>query len=274
MADGVTGPVRRIEGNRTLLARTMHGIVYDEKHDEIIVTQAFSQGVLTFRGGANGEEAPIRIIQGSRTQFKAPDRVALDLVNNEIFVGERGYILVFPRDANGNVAPIRRLEGPDLPNGLSQIAVDPVRNLLIVGGGGGLRIYNRTDSGNVKPKAMIGGPKSGFRGPNGPIAVHLPTGMIVASRSISSGVQPRDSDDGGGAGAGSGQINNQGEIVVFSVDDRGDVPPRLRIGTGFLKVPRGIGLDPASQNVVVSDKIGNRIVTFHVPEVFTTNSTQ
>ena len=263
MADGVAGPVRRIEGNRTLLARTMHGIVYDEQHDEIIVTQAFSQGVLTFRGGANGEEAPIRVIQGSRTQFKAPDRVALDLVHNEIFVGERGYILVFPRDAHGNVAPIRRLEGPDLPNGLSQIAVDPVRNLLIVGGGGGLRIYNRTDSGNVKPKATIGGPKSGFRGPNGPIAVHVPTGMIVASRNVVRGGDQTE-------GATSEQINNEGEIVVFSVDDRGDVPPRLRIGTGFLKIPRGIGLDPASQNLVVSDKIGNRIVTFHVPEVFAT----
>ena len=233
----------------------MHGIVYDEKHDEIIVTQAFSQAVLTFRGGANGEQAPIRVLQGSRTQFKAPDRVALDLVNNEIFVGERGYILVFPRDANGNMAPLRRLEGPDLPSGLSQIAVDPVRNLLIVGGGGGLRIYNRTDSGNVKPKAMIGGPKSGFRGPSGPIAVHVPTGLIVASRNLR-------------GAPGSEQIDNEGELVVYSVDDRGDVPPRLRIGTGFLKIPRGIGLDPSTQNVVVSDKIGNRIVTFHVPEVF------
>ena len=262
--------MRRIEGNRTLLARTMHGIAYDEKHDEIIVTQAFSQGVLTFRGGASGEEAPIRVIQGSRTQFKAPDRVALDLVNNEIFVGERGYILVFPRDANGNVAPIRRLEGPDLPNGLSQIAVDPVRNLLIVGGGGGLRIYNRTDSGNVKPKAMIGGPKSGFRGPNGPIAVHVPTGLIVASRNLSRAARESNSE----AGASSDQINNQGEIVVYSVEDRGDVPPRFRIGTGFLKVPRGIALDPASQNLVVSDKIGNRIVTFHVPEIFATTATQ
>src|SRR3990172_7213529 len=96
-----------------MMARTMHGITYDAIHDEIVVPQAFAQAVLTFRGGANGEEAPIRAIQGPLTQLQAPDRMALDPVNSEIYVIERGYILVFPREANGNVAPIRRLEGPD-----------------------------------------------------------------------------------------------------------------------------------------------------------------
>ena len=46
-----------------MLARTMHSIVYDAEHDEIVVPNAFSYAVLTFRGGADGEEAPIRVIQ-------------------------------------------------------------------------------------------------------------------------------------------------------------------------------------------------------------------
>jgi len=234
----------------------MHGIGYDDIHDEIVVPQAFSQAVLTFRGGANGEEAPIRVIQGPLTQLKAPDRMALDPVHNEIFIVEQGYILVFPREANGNVAPIRRLEGPDTGiAGFSFVAVDPIHDLLIHGGGGRIRIFDRTASGNVKPKAIIGGPTSGFNGPNGAITVHAPTGMIIASSRVS-------------GTAGSQQLNNVGEVAVFSIYDKGDVPPRWTIGRGFLKVPRGVALDPEAKSMIVSDKVGNRIVTFHLPEIF------
>ena len=234
----------------------MHGIGYDEIHDEIVVPQAFSQAVLTFRGGATGEEAPIRVIQGSRTQLKAPDRMAIDPVHNEIFIVEQGYILVFAREANGDVAPLRRLGGPDTGiRGFSFIAVDAIHDLLIHGGGDRIRIFDRTANGNVKPKAIIGGPKSGFDGPNGAITVHAPTGMIVASSRVS-------------GTAGSQQLNNVGEVAVFSINDRGDVPPRWTIGRGFLKVPRGVALDPEARAMIVSDKVGNRIVTFHFPEIF------
>jgi DNA-binding beta-propeller fold protein YncE len=234
----------------------MHGIGYDDIHDEIVVPQAFSQAVLTFRGGATGEEAPIRVIQGSRTQLKAPDRMAIDPVNNEIYIVEQGYILVFPREANGNVAPIRRLEGPDTGiAGFSFVAVDPIHNVLIHGGGGKIRIFDRTANGNAKPKRIIGGPKSGFNGPNGAIAVHAPTGMIIAASRVS-------------GESGSQQLNNVGEVAVFSVNDSGDVQPRWTIGRGFLKVPRGVALDPEAKTMIVSDKVGNRIVSFHLPEIF------
>ena len=234
----------------------MHGIGYDDIHDEIVVPQAFSQAVLTFRGGATGEEAPIRVIQGSRTQLKAPDRMAIDPVNNEIYIVEQGYILVFPREANGNVAPIRRLEGPDTGiAGFSFVAVDPIHNVLIHGGGGKIRIFDRTANGNAKPKRIIGGPKSGFNGPNGAIAVHAPTGMIIAASRVS-------------GESGSQQLNNVGEVAAFSINDNGDVQPRWTIGRGFLKVPRGVALDPEAKSLIVSDKIGNRIVTFHLPEIF------
>jgi hypothetical protein len=240
-----------------MLARTMHGIGYDEIHDEVVVPQAFSQAVLTFRGGATGEEPPIRVIQGSLTQLKSPDRMALDPVHNEIFIVERGYILVFPREANGNVAPIRRLEGPDTGiKDFSFVAVDPIHDLLIYSGGGQFRIFKRTDNGNVKPKAIIGGPKSGFHGPNGPIAVYPPSGMIIASSSV------RKTEHG------SEQLNNEGYVGVWSINDTGDLPPHWTIGKGFLKVPRGVTLDPKDKNMIVSDKIGNKVLTFSLPEIF------
>jgi hypothetical protein len=45
---------------------------------------------------------------GSSTQTAHPDSaVAVDLVHNEPFVVEKEYILVYPRTANGDTAPIR-----------------------------------------------------------------------------------------------------------------------------------------------------------------------
>ena len=46
----------------------MHGIAYDATHDEVVVPVALADAVLVFRGGADGSEAPIRVIQGSEHQ--------------------------------------------------------------------------------------------------------------------------------------------------------------------------------------------------------------
>ena len=78
MAEENAVPTRLIAGQKTLLSRTMHDIRYDAVHDEFIVTNPFAQAILVFRGGADGEEAPIRVIQGPSTQLKRPDRVDVD----------------------------------------------------------------------------------------------------------------------------------------------------------------------------------------------------
>src|SRR5882672_11575866 len=99
----------------------MHGFAYDDVHDEIVVNSPLAQAILTFRGGASGEEPPVRVIQGTQTQilgdaYTALDKVSVDGVNNEIYLplglgDARGEIdnlplpgiLVFDRRANGNV---------------------------------------------------------------------------------------------------------------------------------------------------------------------------
>ena len=159
--------MRKLEGQKTLLGRTMHSIAYDELHDEFFLPVPFPQAILAFRGGADGEEAPVRYIQGPSTGLTYPNRLAVDPVHNEIFVPQTDKILVYPRDGNGDVAPLRVLQGPDTLLETNAVAVDPVRNLLIVVSelpgepeAPRILIFNRTDNGNVKPRAIIGGPKS------------------------------------------------------------------------------------------------------------------
>jgi DNA-binding beta-propeller fold protein YncE len=260
LADKNTQPVRKIEGQKTLLGRTMHGFTYDEIHDEFTVPQQFAQAILTFAGGAEGETPPVRVIQGSRTRLEAPDRVAVDAVNNEIFVPEGDKVLVFDRAGNGNVAPKRALEGPDVGRGLDALAIDPVNNLLIVsaGGGGGDRegrgtrflVFDRLAAGNVKPKIIIQGP----RAMGGPFAVYPARKLIFATN------RPVDEALAG----------DDSYLGVWSYEKSSNGPALWTIGgpKGIFQMPRGVALDVKNKSIIASDKRLNSVLTFRVPEVF------
>jgi len=241
----------------------MHGITYDPIHDEFTVPQQFGQAILTYSGGANGEEAPIRVIQGPHTQLDAPEHLDVDPVHNEIFVPTRsGTVLVFPRDGKGDIAPIRVLGGPNtMITGDAPLAVDPMNNLLMVGGTAGrgqprLLIFNRTDSGDAQPKAVIGGPKSHLYSFGGPFAVYPSKGEILVSVR--------------GPGPYAELASEEAFVGVWKITDNGDVPPHWVIGGphGILRMPRGIALDVAHRNMLVSDKRLNAVLTFHFPEIF------
>ncbi len=104
MAKENTLPVRALEGQKTLISRTMHSLAYDAVRDEIIVNSPLAQAILTFRGDANGEEAPTRVIQGPRTQIQGTDydgndQMSFDEVHGEIYIPvDRSKILTFSRD--------------------------------------------------------------------------------------------------------------------------------------------------------------------------------
>jgi hypothetical protein len=256
-------PTRLLAGQATKLSRTMHDIRYDEAHDELYVSNPFAAAILVFRGGANGEEAPIRIIQGPGTQLEGPDRLDVDPVNNEIIVPEAGNtILVYPRTASGNVAPLRVIKGPDTQlRGIRSVAVDTVRNLLVGGTQyrkgnieeGILLIYRRTANGNVKPLRVIQGPKTEIVRIT-QLQVYPPTGWILAAQ----------------AGTHDALHPDDGFIGIWSINDDGDVPPRWKIRgpNSTLIKPRGIALDPQNKSLIVSDMARNAVLTFYFPEVF------
>ncbi len=243
----------------------MHGFAFDTMHDEIVVTSPLAQAVLTFKGNANGEEPPIRVIQGPHTQIDGPpnlgnDRVSIDPVHNEIYVpAVPSSILVFDRMAKGDAAPKRVLSGPDTQfqvpgiRGMATVAVDPIHNVMVVNHQNKLLIFDRTASGNTKPLRVITGPKSGVATISS-FQIYAPKGWIVA----------------GGQG---------GFVGVWSIEDNGDVPPRWKIPvqqlTGY--VASGIALDPAHKEMLLScagqrarprDGIANAVLTFSWPEIF------
>ena len=254
-------PTRMIAGQATRLSRTMHDIRYDDTRDEFVVGNPFARAILTFAGGADGEAAPTRTIQGPLTRIQNPDRVELDSVHGEIYVPNRDSILVFPRDAQGNVAPIRVIEGPNTElTGIRAIVVDPVNNLLIAGtdlrtpeAESGLVIFERTANGNAKPLRIIRGPSTGITRVT-QMQVYSPGGWIVVT-------QPGEADVQEPEGA---------FVGVWSIYDDGDVAPKWVIGgpKSRIKKPRGVALNPKNKEMIVADMRVNAVFTFHFPELF------
>ncbi|HYR42862.1 MAG TPA: hypothetical protein VER98_07565 [Terriglobia bacterium] len=286
LANGGAKPTRAIAGQNTLFTRTIHDMAYDNVHDEIIVPSFYAFAILTFRGDANGNAAPVRKIWGPHTRLKNPQAVAVDGVHGEIFVPQGNQVLVFPREADGDVAPIRVVEGPDTGLGAGRVTIDPVHNLMITasasgeaaeggGGGGGargatrggsggrriaaIRIFDRMANGNAKPLRVITGQaaKDAWL-----MTMYPEKGVIFAV--------VRPGNTGGLEGDISGRYLLDDYVGVWSVFDEGDVPPRLTIGGPdlLLKDARGIAVDPKSKDVMVSDKTLNAIFRFHVPEAF------
>jgi len=249
-----------------MLGRTQHSIFYDEFHDELVVPQPFAGAVLTFRGDANGEIPPIRMIQGPKTGLALDDVLTVDPVHNEYFVpvGQgRGVVNVFDRMAQGDVAPIRSIGSRDA--GLGGIPwVDYEHNLLLVEGRGGLYIYDRTASGDDKPLRIVtGGPKSGVMQVGGPVWIPGTRNFVATARKF--GASPKRRDE---------PLNYQSPeeaqtfIGVWSIDDDGDVAPRYTIGHNIFKELRNLAIDPKHKTVVAADKTNNDITTFDFHEAW------
>lgn len=243
----------------------MHGLVMDRKHDEIVVPNPFAEAILFFRADAQGEEPPIRIIQGPRTYLKNPDTLAVDPEHGEVIVPARGgqnAILVFPREGNGNVAPLRIIHGPKTRlTSPHRVAVDAKNGLIVVANDRdpvGLLLFNRTDNGDVAPRAVISGPKTGIIRPQ---AVQVDPDRRLIFVALSD-VNPMY------------QMNQQRQeaigVGIWSYDDKGDVAPRFSIAgsDSMLVRPRGMALNSKDKELYVVDMKRNSLFTYFLPHVF------
>lgn len=260
LANGNPNPVRAIEGQGSQIARTMHSISYDEIHDEIVVMQPFSEGILFFKGSANGEDPPVRHIAGPKTFIVKPDSLAVDAVNNEVYVPlhNQGAILVFAREATGDVAPRRILRGPKTRLNPNRVTIDPVNNLLFVGNidPPAILTFDRTAEGDTAPRRIIIGPKADI-GTVQAIEVYPPTKTIVAVITDSRVF---------GTNAG-GKVPYVG---IWNYADEGDVAARAMIkgpATSFGR-PRGVALNPKHKELHVIDMEKNALFTYSFPSIF------
>ena len=260
-ANAETGepPTRLLGGTRSQLRRAQHEIVYDSVNDEILTNSG--PNMLVFRGGFDGEERPLRVIEGS----SAPEGYDIDPLHGEYFLPGPGTIRVFSRTADGKVEPIRVISGPDtgLGNEPGKLAVDPVSNLLAVAiqsPSPQILIFNRTDQGNVKPRAVITGPQTDLTvAPN--LKIIPETGMLLA-------LQVKQ--EGGYSNAAATRflhMESPSTLSVWSINDNGDVPPRFVLGGPESELEGNeLTFNREEKTVIVGS--ATLLQEYHFPEIF------
>jgi hypothetical protein len=148
-------PLRIIRGPRTGLGDP-HGVFYDGTHNEIVVA---NHGSVSGRQAAPGDAPPRRRSEGP--------------ASDEPVVGgrfEAPSITVYPGAANGDVAPVRRIQGSKTGlNWPMALDIDVQHDEIAVANNGdsSIRVFRRTGSGNVAPVRVITGPRAGIKGPMG-----------------------------------------------------------------------------------------------------------
>jgi hypothetical protein len=206
-ANGDVAPSRRIAGAATLLASPA-GMWIDG--GEIFV--ASSASVLVFPVTATGNVAPTRQITGSNTGFTSIR--GLTVVNGEIYLavvnlgGPGNDVVVFPRNANGNVAPSRVITGVGGPHTSVQL-IGSEMFLNYAGGGADVGIYVLPAGANgaTTPIRSIKGAATGIVNP---IGFYASQTEIFVSNLVSGGGQPS-------------------ELAVWPLTANGNVAPTRKI---------------------------------------------
>ncbi len=163
-ATGDDDPLRFIQGPKTMLADP-HGIYVDSDRNEIYVANhghyretKVGEGYQLF---GDGKLAKVRGSQAS------PGIVEPLTPSTGRFIP--ASITVYPRTANGNVAPIRTIggskSGMNLPLG---IHLDPVSGQIVVANSGDQSVlfFDRNANGDVAPVRVIKGPATEMKDPS------------------------------------------------------------------------------------------------------------
>ncbi|MET0232999.1 MAG: hypothetical protein ABW186_18870 [Rhodanobacteraceae bacterium] len=246
-AIGDAAPIRTIAGPATELVAPF-AITVDTVNAEIYVSDFFGSAVLVYPLAADGNVAPIRkLVDGPNSLLRWPRQLVVDTVNDEIIVpsfnifdpppAPTSSLRVYPRTANGDVAPIRSVYGDstNLDNPIN-LVLDLAHGELITdsyaaGGGGnaGLVTYARTADGDVPPTRAIAGGSTMFGGYTNYLAFDPGADELYA-----------DAFSGGG-------------YAVFPRTANGDVAPTRSV-SGIetnISVVKGIAYDATNARVVV-----------------------
>lgn len=258
--------------------------------------------IAVFARLANGNMAPVRVIEGGNTRLaRTSHAIAFDEKNDEIVVPNpfAEAVLFFHGSASGDAAPVRAIQGPrTLLQDNDELTLDSVHGEVIVPTRQAILVFSRTANGDVAPLRIIAGPKTRINRARG-IAVDPvnniiaignrdPQGILIFNRNDRGDVAPRAIITGPKTGiyatkgftvnpdrreliatveARGVQVNrNVGEsfVGIWNYTDNGDVPPKAIIkgSSTMLIAPRGAALNLKDREIYVIDKVQNGFFAF------------
>jgi DNA-binding beta-propeller fold protein YncE len=296
--------VRLIQGNKTRLADP-HGIAFDPKTRLLYIANYGTERDETF-GVDQQMPNPLNTLQprGERNA-RRPNWPAGNLNNanrREVVFGTGKFgpptITVHSADANGNVVPVRVIEGPKAQlNWPTGISVDSERQEIYVSNAAGdsINVYSATANGDAAPIRQIKGPKTMLRNPNG-VSVDTVNGEVWVANFGNHTATAYRRDANGNAepirvirsaplNVPTTLINNpymiafdgrrdevlvpncvaQPRIAAYPTSaDKGTVPSRIIEGqnTNLNRTVHAIAYDEIHDEIVVQSNIGQAVVTY------------
>ena len=246
----------------------------DVSRDEVILTDENLFQVLVYDRltdtPATARSDPKRIIGGLATKIEFQCGLYIDPNNGDIYAANNDTmrtLVVFSREAEGNVSPLRELR---TPLGTFGIAVDEAHQELIlsVQHDNAVVVYRKEAAGNEAPIRWLQGDRTRLADPHG-IALDTKNDVLfVANFGSVRQVRPPDGVSSGPLGrdaivAGSGEFRPP-SISVYSRSASGDTPP-LRVITGpktQFNWPTGLAVDAERQELYVANDMGNSVLVF------------
>ena len=198
---------------------------------------------------------PKRVIQGPETDIQYNNGIYIDPKKGDIYSVETDTgdeVVVFPREANGNVKPARILETPH--RGFS-LAVDEERQELYVGvqHPPEVAVYRKGASGNEKPLRSLQGESTRLSDVHGVVLDQKKQLMLVTNWGHVSDAKI----------AGTGRFEDP-SITVYPMGASGDTSP-IRVIQGSrtqLNWPAQMALDPDTGDIYVANDIGHSVLVF------------
>lgn len=232
--DNVVIYSRDVRGNapptrELTIAHSGFGIAVDDRAQEMYVTHQQDSAVTVYKKTAQGEDSPIRLLQGDRTRLADPRSVVVDTTNQRFFVLNHGH---FHSNVPGGV-PAQVLggagEGGTNEGKVNWPVGDPVpgtgKNLP-----SSITVYAIGAEGDTPPLYTIEGPNTQLNWPMGLAFDPRRNELFVA--------------------------NDTGHsILVFSATAKGNATP-MRVLKGpktGLKNPTGVALDLQNDELWVAN---------------------
>ena len=206
-----------VPASRTLrpAAVSTWGVALDAVHEEVAVTVESINKVAIYRRLAEGEEKPLRVIQGTATGLADPHGIFIDGQNNEIFVANHDSYHDAIVEDNPNTVQAQ------LARGIASLSVPTERQQLRSSNGKfiepSITVYARTAENNAAPVRIIRGPKTELTLPMKVFLDTVHNELFVANSGTNS-------------------------ILVFSRTANGDVAPIRKIQGPATNLRKPVGL--------------------------------
>ena len=227
-----------VAANRELVTpHRAFGVVIDEEAKELFMTIEHPPAVVVFPKTARENDAPLRILEGDKTQLAEVHGVALDTKNQLLYVANQG-----PTSRNSNDVGWARDVEPGKPT--VEWTPDSDRWMYLVPGSGEFRppsitVYPLKASGDTPPLRVIQGPLTRLDWP-AHLSLDVEHGELFVANSVTD------------------------EILVFRASDNGNVAP-IRVLKGphtGLGHPHGVFVDTKNDELVVAN-FGNHSSTVY-----------